>query len=205
MRMMKQSGIEWIGEIPEDWEVRRIKFIAKTKNEKYSQSYGKLNYFELKNIESKLAKYIETENIYDIEQSQICNKRDIAFGKLRPYLAKVYEVPKTECCSSEFILFYDFMGTKIYSKYFFLSHGFINIVDASTYGTKMPRTNVNFIKNLFTPLPSSSEQQEISDYLDTKCSSIDSTISQKTTLIEKLKEYKKSLIYECVTGKKEVK
>lgn len=202
-RKMKQSGIEWIGEIPQEWEVKRLKFSAKTRNEKYSENYGKLDYFGLENIESQSAKYIVTENIYDLEQSQICRKGDIAFGKLRPYLAKVYEIPKNECCSSEFVLFYDFKGINIYYKYLFLSHGFINIVDASTYGTKMPRANADFIKNLFIPLPPIDEQQEIALYLDKKCTAIESAISKKTSLIDKLKEYKKSLIYECVTGKRE--
>ena len=202
-RKMKQSGIEWIGEIPQEWEVRRIKFSAKTRNEKYSELYGKLDYFGLENIESQSAKYIATDNIYDIEQAQICKKGDIAFGKLRPYLAKIFEVPKTECCSSEFVLFHNFLGINTFYKYLFLSHGFINIVDSSTYVTKMPRANADFIKNLFIPVPPFPTQQNIATFLDKKCTAIESAISKKTSLIDKLKEYKKSLIYECVTGKRE--
>ena len=200
----KDSGVEWIGEIPSEWEVKRLKFSSKVRNEKYSESYGVLEYFGLENIESHSAKFVETENIYDITQSQICRKDDIVFGKLRPYLAKVYEVPIDECCSSEFAVFYDFEGCNKYFKYLFLSYGFITIIDASTYGTKMPRANIDFIKNMSITLPCFETQQKIADYLDNKCSEIDTLIAKKEQLVVELEAYKKSLIYEVVTGKRGV-
>lgn len=85
-----------------------------------------------------------------------------------------------------------------------ISYGFLDSVNASTYGTKMPRANVDFIKNCYIVLPPFWLQQQIADYLDKKCADIDSLISIKQQKIEKLQEYKKSLIYEYVTGKKEV-
>lgn len=66
---------------------------------------------------------------------------------------------------------------------------------------RISRTNLG---NVAIPLPSIAEQQQIADYLDKKCADIDSLISIKQQKIEELKEYKKSLIYEYVTGKKEV-
>ena len=62
----------------------------------------------------------------------------------------------------------------------------------------------NLLKGMPVLIPPKSEQQQIADYLDKKCSAIDKSIKQKQAIIEKLKEYKKSLIYEVVTGKKEV-
>ena len=200
----KDSGVEWIGNIPSGWEVIKLKYSSKVRNEKYSENYGILKYFGLENIESHSAKFVETVNTYDIAQSQICKKNDIIFGKLRPYLAKVYEVPIDECCSLEFAVFYDFEGCNKYFKYLFLSYGFITIVDASTYGTKMPRANIDFIKNMSIPVPCFETQKTITYFLDKKCTAIDTAIEQKQKLIEKLTEYKKSLIYECVTGKKEI-
>lgn len=200
----KDSGIEWIGKIPSEWEVKRLKFGSKVRNEKYSESYGVLEYFGLENIESHSAKFIETENIYDIKQSQICRKDDIVFGKLRPYLAKIFEVPIDECCSSEFAVFYNFEGYNKFFKYLFLSYWFITIVDASTYGTKMPRANIDFIKNMIIPLPDFENQYKIADFLDKKCSEIDNLITKKEQLVVELESYKKSLIYEVVTGKRSV-
>ena len=67
-----------------------------------------------------------------------------------------------------------------------------------------PGLSVERIKNLKMPLPSLFEQQIIASYLDSKCSEIDNLIAVKQQKIETLKEYKKSLIFECVTGKKEI-
>ena len=68
----------------------------------------------------------------------------------------------------------------------------------------MPRANYSFIGNMKIPYPPLSEQKEIADYLDVKCAEIDAFIAKKQTVIDKLTEYKKSLIYECVTGKREI-
>ena len=200
----KDSGIEWIGEIPEGWEVKRLKFASRNRIQKYTSDYGILNYFALENIESQSGRFIETENEYDISQSLICQKNDVVFGKLRPYLAKVYKVNELCCCSGEFAVFYDFEGCPSFFKYYFLSDGFIKIVDSSTYGTKMPRANIDFIKNMLVAIPPLYEQESIAKMLDSKCAQIDSLIAEKESLIADLTEYKKSLIFEVVTGKRSV-
>lgn len=200
----KDSGIEWIGEIPEGWEVKRLKFASRNRIQKYTSDYGILNYFALENIESQSGRFIETENEYDISQSLICKKNDVVFGKLRPYLAKVYKVNELCCCSGEFAVFYDFEGCPSFFKYYFLSDGFIKIINSSTYGTKMPRANIDFIKNMLVAIPPLSEQESIAKMLDSKCAQIDSLIAEKESLIADLTEYKKSLIFEVVTGKRSI-
>ena len=198
---MKDSGIDWIGKIPDEWEVKRLKFVSKNRNEKYDEQYGMLDYFSLENIESQSARYVETKNEYDISQSLICKKEDVVFGKLRPYLAKVYKVEKMSCCSSEFAIFYNFEGDSSFLKYYFLSDGFVKIVDSSTYGTKMPRANIDFIRNMQIPFPPLSEQTKIAGFLDKKCSEIDSIIEESKNSIEEYKAWKQSVIFEAVTGK----
>lgn len=198
---MKDSGIDWIGKIPDDWKVKRLKFVSKNRNEKYDKKYGILDYFSLENIESQSGRYVETKNEYDISQSLICKKEDVVFGKLRPYLAKVYKVEKLSCCSSEFAVFYNFEGNSSFLKYYFLSDGFVKIVDSSTYGTKMPRANIDFIRNMKVPLPPLSEQTKIANFLDKKCTQIDSIIEESKKSIEEYKAWKQSVIFEAVTGK----
>lgn len=124
------------------------------------------------------------------------------FGKLRPYLGKAMVIKKEHCCSSEFVVLA--CATPSYLRYLMLSDWFIEIVNSSTYGTKMPRANADYIMNMKVVCPSVEERNEIADYLDKKCLEIDSLISIKQSKIESLKEYKKSIIYEYVTGKKEV-
>lgn len=203
-RLMKDSGIEWIGEIPNDWITKKLKYISIFKQNKCSINDDNLNYIGLENIVSWNGQYVTTNSLYEKEQSLICEKNDILFGKLRPYLAKVYISQEKQCCSSEFCVISICGQDTKYMWYQLISHGFIFMVDRSTYGTKMPRANVDFIKNMHVAIPSFSEQKEIADYLDNKCSKIDNLISKKEQYLTEIENYKKSLIYEYVTGKKEV-
>ena len=72
------------------------------------------------------------------------------------------------------------------------------------HGTGLKRVSVKKNSNLIVLVPTLEEQDSISDFLNKKCLAIDNAIEQKQNIIEKLTEYKKSLIYECVTGKKEI-
>jgi restriction endonuclease S subunit len=82
-----------------------------------------------------------------------------------------------------------------------LSNKFIELVNSSTYGAKMPRANWDFIGNIYIPIFNKDIQKEIIDFLDFKISSIYNLINKTKKSIEKYKEYKKSLILEAVTGK----
>lgn len=148
---MKDSGIEWIGEIPEDWEIRKIKFVAPIRVQKrIGEDYS---YIGLENVESYSGKYVPTENNYDLTLTNIAHKGDVLFGKLRPYLAKVYLLESASCISSEFCVFNPIQVNKKFFKYFILSSGFIDVVNSSTYGAKMPRANAEYIKNLPVVFP----------------------------------------------------
>ncbi len=193
---MKNSNIPWLGEVPDDWEIKRIKNIAKVCNNKNENL--NLKYIGLENIESWTGKYIESESSYDISQALICNENNIIFGKLRPYLAKTYFVPNMMLCSSEFAVF-EYNKCPRFLYYILQSHFFINIVDSSTYGTKMPRANIDFIGNINIALPPLSTQKAIADFLDKKCAEIDVTIEKTKTTIEKYKKLKQSIITEAVT------
>ena len=131
-------------------------------------------------------------------------KGDILFAKLRPYLAKAIIADLDGICSSEFLVLKEYQGISSFLLRILLSHWFINLVNSSTYGTKMPRANWEFIGNILIPLPPKSEQQAIADYLDDKCGKIDGIIQAKQQQLEILQQYKKAVIFEYVTGKKEV-
>ena len=68
-REMKDSGVEWIGEIPKDWELKKLKYISLFRQEKYDEAYGNLAYIGLENVESWSGTYIETDSEYDKSQS----------------------------------------------------------------------------------------------------------------------------------------
>ena len=200
---LKDSGIEWIGEIPEHWEVKRLKNVCSQINIKENSKENSLPYIGLENIESGSGRYIDTTSEVEGMANRFC-KNNVLFGKLRPYLSKVYLAEKDGICSTEFIVYDTKSNNCRFIHKLLLSQAFIEVVNSSTYGAKMPRANSDFINNIYVQIPPLSEQQSIADYLDQKCSEIDELISIKQQKVEKLKDYKKSLIFECVTGKRKV-
>jgi len=200
---LKDSGIEWIGNIPEHWEVKRLKNVCSQINIKENSKKNSLPYIGLENIESGSGRYIDTTSEVEGMANRFW-KNNVLFGKLRPYLSKVYLAEKGGICSTEFIVYDTKSNNCRFIHKLLLSQAFIDVVNSSTYGAKMPRANSEFINNIYVQIPPLSEQQSIANYLDKKCSEIDELISIKQQKIEKLKDYKKSLIFGCVTGKRKV-
>lgn len=202
---MKDSGVEWIGKIPCNWEILRLKYCFSVRNEKYEN--GNYDYVALENVESFSGKYIATESnaFYSLAETIRANRNDVIFGKLRPYLSKAFLIAKDCYVSSEFAVLYGLGGNRTsFLKYLLISSKFIDVINSSTYGTKMPRANIDFIRNLGIAIPDVKTQEEIVNYLDETCSKIDRLIDVKVLKIAQLSNYKKSLIYEYVTGKKRV-
>ena len=200
---MKDSGIEWIGKIPKEWRLKKLKYIVSERNENAMMKADD-KYIGLENVTSgkNEVSFSETEYLPSIQS--VCKVNDVMFNKLRPYLNKVIICPYNCFCTSEFLIYKEFKGDIRFLRYFMTCDGFINKVTASTYGTKMPRANPGFINNLYICYCEKKEQTEIANYLDSTCSDIDATIADKQKQLEILADYKKSLIYEYVTGKKEV-
>lgn len=155
----------------------------------------------LENIESKTGKYIPTSEIVFEEDGIKFENGDILFGKLRPYLAKVFLADRGGICVSEFLVLRTKGANNHFLKFLMLSPLFIDIVDSSTYGTKMPRANWEFIGNLKIPLPPIEEQKQIAEFLDSEISKIDSIIGKIKKQIELIKEYKSTLISQAVCGR----
>lgn len=199
---MKDSGVEWLGEVPESWVEQKIKFISKLINEKTSE---KSNVIALENIESWTGKYIETESSFESDAVKF-KKNDVLFGKLRPYLAKVYLVENQgEAVGDIYVLRPNKLIHPQFLKFFMLSEKFIDYVNSSTNGTKMPRANWDFIGCISIFLPHIKVQHEIVEYLESAVLKIELIINKQISLIEKLKEYRSSIISHAVTGKIDVR
>ncbi len=201
---MKDSGVEWIGKIPKDWEISKIKYLARERTENGLFEPGKSQYIGLENLKSYSPYIFETDTEYIISKQSVCQKGDVLFSKLRPYLVKVIISPNNCFCTGEFLRLMNPVCNVSFLRYSLLNKLIIDYIDSSTYGTKMPRVSSNIVLNAEVTLPKIEEQKQIADYLDQKCSEIDQTISEKQKQLEILAEYKKSVIYEYVTGKKEV-
>ncbi|HDZ5084783.1 TPA: restriction endonuclease subunit S [Campylobacter jejuni] len=194
----KDSGIEWLGEIPQHWKILKLKHIASLRNQKSNNIDFRIG---LENIESKTGKFIPSSEIVFEEDGIGFEKGDILFGKLRPYLAKVFLTDRDGICVSEFLVLKIKSESNKFIKFLMLSSLFIDIVDSSTYGTKMPRANWEFIGNLKIPLPPLKEQEQIANFLDKKCEKIDLLIEKTKKQIKLIKEYKTTLINQAVCGR----
>lgn len=202
---LKDSGIEWLREIPEHWMQKRLKFIVDNIIEKSNTSDFKI---ALENIESWTGRYIKTESPSELTgEMKSFKPNDILFNKLRPYLAKVY-LPKVEGeCVGELLVLRSkkFISPK-FLYYRLLSRDFIEVVNSSTYGAKMPRASwEDFIRNLIIPYPEIDEQNKIVISIEKMNMSIADTIAKLELEIELISEYKISLINEAVTGKIDVR
>ena len=203
---IKYSGEQWLGNIPNHWEISKLKRVTKVRNEKgiFNPKVGD-SYIGLENIVSCSNILKTTSSEYELSVQSLCYKGDLAFCKLRPYLAKVIIVPYDSFCTGELLILASFDGNMRFLRYVLLHERFIETVNSSTYGAKMPRANADFILNLQIPMPSIEEQNIIADYLDTKCQKITQTVEYINSLISVLEEYKISLVADVVTGKIDVR
>ena len=199
MTRMKESGIDWIGQIPEEWEMSKIRYLVTTRSEKRITD-SSVPYIGLENIESQTGKFVKTGIQVDKSENIVVEIGDVLFGKLRPYLRKYWRATFTSTASSEFLVFQSSELDMNFLYYAIQSDSFIEEVNTSTYGSKMPRASWEYIKNMKIAFPTSLvEQQKIADFLDKKTAQLDKVKSLLEEQIQKLNAYRASLIYETVT------
>lgn len=210
---MKDSGVEWIGEIPEHWGLNRIKYICKfnPSNKCNMDSTLNVSYAPMECVKNgyMLCKEITIDKISS--GLTYFEEEDIVMAKVTPCFENgniaIAENLKNGVGfgSSELFVFRCLQVYNRWLMYFLRSSTFIERAKATMTGTGgLKRVSPNFVNSLTLAIPPKTEQEQISTYLDTKCAQIDSLIAIKQAKIKKLNQYKKSLIYEYVTGKKEV-
>lgn len=205
---MKPSGIEWLGDIPEHWEVRKLKYSVKLNQHKaFDNSESEYTKIALENIESKTGRILKLSSNAFEGVGTIFKKGDVLFGKLRPYLAKAATPNFEGSCVNEILVLtpnkaiwhYEFL------KYRILATDFISLVDNSTYGAKMPRASWNFIGSLKISCPSVKEQLAIVSWIEKEHKNLIELISTIEKEISLVEEYKTALIAGSVTGKIDVR
>lgn len=197
---LRPSGIDWIGDIPKHWKMCRFKNFMYLKTTP-SVSDIKVG---LENLESGSGKFIESDTEFEGNGVEFCTN-NILYGKLRPYLKKVWLAEFSGNAIGDFFVFSNCPNSNAsYLKYVLLSDGFTKQADGSTFGAKMPRVSSEFILTLPFYLPPLAEQQAIADYLDKKCAEIDGLKAKLNKKRETLTELRQSIISEVVTGKRKV-
>lgn len=222
-RPMKDSGIEWIGEIPREWKVCNVKKLFKfgkclpiTKDHliptgipviSYGQIHSKTN--SGTRIQEDLLRYVSNDYL-KTNSSSLVHQGDFIFADTSEDL---------EGCGNcayinhEQVLFAGYhtiilqsieRHNNSYLAYLFLTDSWRSQIRSKVSGVKLFSISKRILASITAILPHVQEQFEIVEYLDKKCNEIDTIIAKKAQYLIEIESYKKSLIYECVTGKKEV-
>lgn len=190
----KESGVKWIGKVPSHWKDCRFKNFVSLVNFPSTDE----NKIGLENIESGTGRFIETESEFEGNGVEYIED-DIVYGKLRPYLRKVWLATNKGNAVGDFFVFRAKRSNASYVKWLMLSDGFTSETNGSTFGAKMPRVSSDFILSLHYFLPPLSEQQSIASFLDAKTKPIDAIISKREKQIDLLEEMKSAIISRTVT------
>ena len=217
-RPMKDSGIEWIGEIPQEWEIIKSRYVIKkiTDIDHYmptSVDVG-IPYVMIGNLSEK-ATDIDFDNCKQISKNDFeilskkskAQKGDIIFAR--------YATIGTVCyvnLEKDFLVSYacviinpnSMMLNGLFLYYYLKSATFLEDVGQYINSNTQNNVGIESLYKIKLTLPPIYEQQEIANYLDEKCSEIDKLIAKKEQLLTEMENYKKAVIYEYVTGKKEV-
>ena len=221
-REMKDSGIEWIGEIPVHWNLvpfyRLVDQVSDSivdgpfgsdmKNEEYvDEGVPVIQLGAIKENGMDFSKmHFITDSKADILRRHNAFPFNLAIAKMMP-AGRCCEIPDK---FERYVVSADVIRASVSNTVLrhFLNYAFNTYIkvwaNAETSGSTRARINIEKLKKFKFALPDQNEMEFILNKLDSECTEIDSLIKSKEKLIEELTAYRKSLIYECVTGKKEV-
>ena len=200
---MKDSGVQWLGEVPAHWSVRRLKSVIGNIVEQTSVRRATDLYLALEHVESWTGQITRTDEDIEFDsQVKVFRAGDILFGKLRPYLAKVTCPKKDGVCVGEFLVLRprDAETVGPYMERLLRSKPIIDAVNSSTFGAKMPRADWQFMGSMAVVRPSVPEQATIVRFLEHADRRIRRYIRAKEKLMALLEEQREAIIHKAVTG-----
>jgi type I restriction enzyme S subunit len=212
---MKDSRVEWIGEIPKEWEISKIKFITTLNKKTLPENQKKdliIHYIDIGSVDG----YGTINNIQDFifkeapsRARRIVYVNDVIVSTVRTYLRAIAFIDdryNNHICSTGFAVFTS-NSELLDSKFFYYlisSNDYVSQVVSRSTGVSYPAINASDIGSLHCSYPTKLYQQKISNFLDIKTAQFDYIVAKKEQLIQKLEEAKKSLISEVVTGKMKI-
>ena len=205
---MKPSGIDWIGDIPESWKVRPLKYLAKCNQDVLLETTApdySFRYVDIGSVtyERGITGYQELR----FEDSPSRARRKVSVGDtiistVRTYLKAIAIISDSEnvIVSTGFAVYTpDEAIYPQYLYYFCKSEGFVQEIDKNSYGIAYPAINTDLLSRICIAYPCYEEQQAIADFLDKECAQIDSIATDLEKQIALLQQYKKALITETVS------
>ena len=197
----KDSGVEWLGEIPAHWQIKRLKHLAPVHACKLDTKPDDSLYVGLEHMESWTGRLLLQEQPERVESAvSSFTAGDVLLGKLRPYLAKAAQPDFDGVCSSEILTLRPAPGCcSRYLTHCLLNAPYVRWLDSLTFGARMPRVSAEQVGCSFTLFPPAIEQRTIADFLDRETAKIDGLVAKKQRLIGLLQEQRVALITRAVT------
>ena len=206
---MKDSGVPWIGEIPEQWGILKIKNIASVRSEQHHPDEEVLSVYRDYGViikssrDDNFNRTSENTDIYKL----VC-EGDLVINKMKTWQGSLGISKYRGIVSPAYYIFRIFSDNihNLYLHFLLRSIIYLPVYMRISSGIRINQWDLDLdeFKNLEIITPQLSEQISIARYLDNKCAEIDSKIEKQESVIERLESYKKSIIYEFVTGKREI-
>ena len=209
---MKDSGIDWIGQVPEGWGVKPLKYLASYDDETLTQSEinstQKINYVDIGAVEFTKGINGYQELLMSDAPSRarkIAKKGDTIISTVRTYLKAIAYLNDDYIVSTGFCVVRPKKVNSKYLNYTIMSDSFTGPVSKYAWGVSYPAISSSQLVNIPIPFPESIEKQlSIVDYLDYKMLQINQLIDIKQEQIENINKQRQTLIYDYVTGKRRV-
>ena len=213
---MKDSGVEWIGEVPKGWEVSKLKYFSGkiVDGTHFTPTYTETGvpFLRVTDIQTSEIDLTNVKYVSEQEHKQLCARCKPQKGDILLSKNGTIGIPKVVDWEWDFSIFVSLCLIKInrnkvnphYAKYFFESHSLKNQMSQGGQTTSVTNLHLEKIKEFWFAMPDLERQQKIVNYLDTETAKIDQTIALVEQSIALLEEYKTSLIATVVTGKVKV-
>jgi len=209
---LKPSGFEWLGDVPEHWEVRKFSrevAIAEGQVDPEKEPYSAMLLIGPEHVESGTGRLLHKQTAADQAAESgkyIARKGDVIYSKIRPALRKLVIAPEDCLCSADM---YPLRGRgrvdNRFLGWFFLSDEFSGWSVLESDRVAMPKINRDTLNELRMPIPPLSEQAAIAVFLDMETVRIDVLVARVNGMIERLQEHRTALITAAVTGKIDVR
>ena len=209
---MKRSGIEWLGEVPAHWEVKRFQrcvYVAEGQVDPEDTKYSSLALIAPNHIESGSGRLLGLESASDqgAESGKyLCKAGDVVYSKIRPALRKVCIAPEDCLCSADMYPLRAHSGlTNPFLRWSMLSEQFSALAVLESQRVAMPKINRESLKEVMLSVPPIDEQQSIVAFIDIETAKLDTLTAEAQRAIDLLQERRTALVSAAVTGQIDVR
>ena len=210
----KPSNVDWLGDVPEHWEVKPLKYSASINDEALPETTDpnlEISYVDISSVDPVRGIVASEQMVFEDSPSRarrIVHDGDTIVSTVRTYLRAIAPVRNPEpntIVSTGFAVVRPRGVAPAFMSYALREPGFVEAIVARSVGVSYPAVNASEIGTLSIPLPAEHEQDAIADFLDRETTRIDGMVAKVQTALERLQEYRAALITAAVTGKIDVR